>query len=772
MAAIHLKDRFEVTTHPAVITPFEDVDDPLLDADLPVQPVERDDYYIFGPPSQSSDGRYTINSHSSGRGRRFSNRTQLTEPSGPPWPWRAAPPSPPPKPPTATSPPTAAASPTPPPPPTSSPSRSATTAAATNTTTTSSSPTAEEAEDEEEDEDEEEEVLCPECHAHLPAASTATTSTNYSSSSTRWTIKTYAANGLLASPGAWAAAWAEMERVDVAITPHLTAAQHRALQREARAEREREREQRQQAEAAAKEEEQRAAAEAAAAAEEKEKEEREKEKEEERVRAAADAAAAAAAASELAAAEAAAAAAAEAAQREAEAAAEAAAKAKAEAEAERELAVAAARAEEQAAAAQRAEAVQAEVEGREQAAEAQRLRLIGDAAVAAAAERRLAEERVGREVKEAVRRERRRVREEREARLARAREAERQVSLGALVARAAWVVLADWRNWVLVVGLVWALCVGGVRETADVMEVGSRLGFDGVELLPGVGFDNVTVDLQLEKEALVLHTSTVTATATATQTSTAIVTAFVLETLSPQAPAVDEELPEEPAAADHTLGRMAAQDVEDFKDTVFAATTEILATAFAKMEAIISALPVVDEEPPAAEEASEQPASVSPSDLPPSPTPVDETESKDAVFAASTEILATAFEKMEAIIAALTEAYESETKGIQDEALLAGHDDASSSSSSVSPEAPVGDDNHESFTPPTVLDVKAVPSTDLASAAAAAVETEKVPEGTEVCSKRFDLAAYPTCAAPGTSLNNQGGVDLAYFDFAPVCSAY
>ncbi|KAK8177889.1 hypothetical protein IWX90DRAFT_35314 [Phyllosticta citrichinensis] len=53
----------------------------------------------------------------------------------------------------------------------------------------------------------------------------------------RWDIRIFAANGLMRS-SAWSAAWSEMERVDVAITPLLTSAQRLALaaqvEREAR----------------------------------------------------------------------------------------------------------------------------------------------------------------------------------------------------------------------------------------------------------------------------------------------------------------------------------------------------------------------------------------------------------------------------------------------------------------------------------------------------------------------------------------------------------
>ncbi|KAL1637781.1 hypothetical protein SLS56_000336 [Neofusicoccum ribis] len=88
MAALDLdnKNLFEVSTDPAVITPFEDVDDPCadfsFDADVPLPSIERDDAATFAlddRPSPSTDEPYTCTARSSPR--RLSDHTQLTEPS-------------------------------------------------------------------------------------------------------------------------------------------------------------------------------------------------------------------------------------------------------------------------------------------------------------------------------------------------------------------------------------------------------------------------------------------------------------------------------------------------------------------------------------------------------------------------------------------------------------------------------------------------------------------------------------------------------------------
>lgn len=749
MASVH--DRFQVPTDPAVITPFEDVDDPLADADVPVPSIERDDssYYIFGPPSQSSDGRYTTRTHSSiggggGRGRRFSNHTQLTEPSSisdmpsdcfplekqkrsiakaamaPHQPTMTMPrtSSPAISPTTTTTTTThrditayrtgvaaAAASPstkprsshhhsqrprprrthhhtgtttttaidTPtrfhpePTPPTYSPYASPSHSRSPSSShsraplillhvTLLPSPAAlpypphilrrvlprstmrayaqleerladpvlmtrgllvahpreemdvleervleglelrvprvlkcghfyhvddhdhvdqDEGEGEEgvegrkkkekrrdsgveaeaetdaaaaaedennEDADEEEEITCTECHAHLPLPLSPASS---SSPSTRWTIKTYAANGLLAGPGAWSAAWSEMERVDVAITPYLSPAQHRALQ------------------AAVREEEQAVATARAEAEAERDA----------LVRAAEEAG-----------------------RRQAEAEAEArldAERAETEqrleaerVEAEERLEAERAEAEERRKEAEeRLQAERMDAEERLEEKEQERLRLIGSAALAAAAERRAAEERVEEAKVQAVREERKRVREERARRVAEAERARREVPLTTLVRRALWVAAVDWRNVLIAVLGAWLWMGAGIVGSGDVsrsvdLEVG------GVFLDAAVSpfFGNATVEQQFD---VVRTTETVIATATATQTSTAIVTAFILETLAPQA--LEQSASTTTADLSEPTDTPDAVD-EEYKDAIFAATTEILASAFEKMDAIIAAL--------------------------------------------------------------------------------------------------------------------------------------------------------------------------------------
>ncbi|KAK8210790.1 hypothetical protein IWZ01DRAFT_293526 [Phyllosticta capitalensis] len=66
--------------------------------------------------------------------------------------------------------------------------------------------------------------VCTFCHEplHVPP------SLDTANGSDRWDIRIYAANGLMRST-AWSAAWSEMERVDVSITPLLTSAQRLAL---------------------------------------------------------------------------------------------------------------------------------------------------------------------------------------------------------------------------------------------------------------------------------------------------------------------------------------------------------------------------------------------------------------------------------------------------------------------------------------------------------------------------------------------------------------
>ncbi|KKY13938.1 putative flavoprotein oxygenase [Diplodia seriata] len=876
MSSIH--DRFEVTTHPAVITPFEDVDDPLIDADIP-----HNDYYMFGPPSQSSDGRNTINSRSSaGRGRRLSNRTQLTEPSSisdmpsdcfPLAQHKKAMPR-------TSSPqisPTKSASPhrditayrssvvpdenkvkthrrshhRP-----SAPRRSHHTSIVDTPTRfhpdptpqySSSSPshhhltpshhsrsqsraplillhvtllpspsfpypphvmqrvlprstmrafalleerladpvlmtrgllvahprdemdvleervleglelrpprvlkcghfygappssTANDDDDDDEEEaaaneeeeeaaaaaahdkpihrrdsgveattmDEEDaaeadEITCTTCHAHLPLPANANAASSETMTNTRWSIKTYAANGLLAGPGAWAAAWSEMERIDVAVAPHLTAAQHRALARAVREEEEeREREREEERE---KDERARAAA-AAAAAEEAKRQEEEREREREE---------------------------AEEAERRREA--EAAQRAERETqrrehEAEREALVQAAREEERARAAEAA-----------QLAETQRLRLIGNAALAAAAERRAAEERVERERKEAVRAERRRARDERVRSAQAAEKARRELPLGVLLARAAWVVAADWRNVVialLAVVVAWGMMVagGGVGVDLDARLV--AFDFEPVDHRV-FGVDNATAPPP-PLETVVVQTSTVVvATATATHTSTAIVTAFVLETLSPAA--ATTALAEQPSVLpSFSSSPSSSPDVVDadaaFKDAVFAASSDVLASAFEKMQNIVSALTVAYEEGKEEEEAVSSVAVVAAADDDDDDDDDAALFQKDAAFAASSDVLASAFEKMQVIISKLAVAYEGEGKDGDGEAVLPG---------------------------------------------AGLVDVVVVPEATmvvDVC-ERLGLA-YPACAAgeealdvaatavPGTSVL----LGFKYFDPAPVCLA-
>ncbi|OMP82735.1 Reticulocyte-binding protein 2-like protein a [Diplodia seriata] len=898
MSSIH--DRFEVTTHPAVITPFEDVDDPLIDADIP-----HNDYYMFGPPSQSSDGRNTINSRSSaGRGRRLSNRTQLTEPSSisdmpsdcfPLAQHKKAMPR-------TSSPqisPTKSASPhrditayrssvvpdenkvkthhrshhRP-----SAPRRSHHTSIVDTPTRfhpdpmpqySSSSPshhhltpshhsrsqsraplillhvtllpspsfpypphvmqrvlprstmrafalleerladpvlmtrgllvahprdemdvleervleglelrpprvlkcghfygapspssTANDDDDDDEEEaaaneeeeeeaaaaaahdksthrrdsgveatmDEEDaaadEITCTTCHAHLPLPANAVVSETTNTS--RWSIKTYAANGLLAGPGAWAAAWSEMERIDVAVAPHLTAAQHRALARAVREEEEEreEREEREREEEREKDERARAAAAAAAAEEAKRQEEEEREREREEAEAQAE--------------------------RRREAEAEAAQRAEREAameaervtqrreheaamlEAEREALVQAAREEERARAAEAA-----------QLAETQRLRLIGNAALAAAAERRAAEERVERERKEAVRAERRRARDERVRSAQAAEKARRELPLGVLLARAAWVVAADWRNVLialLAVVVAWGWVVdggagGGVGLDASLV----AFDFDPVDHRV-FGVDNATAPPP-PLETAVVQTSTVVATATATHTSTAIVTAFVLETLSPATTSTTTVLAEQPSVLPSSSSSSSSSpDVVDadaaFKDAVFAASSDVLASAFEKMQDIVSTLTVAYEEEKEEEEEEGEEEAVSSVAVVVAADDDDDAAlfQKDAAFAASSDVLASAFEKMQDIISKLTAAYEGEGRDGDGEAVLpvAGLVDV------VVPEAAMVEDVCERL--------------GLAYPACAAGE------------EALDVAAT---AVPGTSVL----LGFKYFDPAPVCLA-
>jgi len=56
--------------------------------------------------------------------------------------------------------------------------------------------------------------VCSVCHHHLRDAKSA-------GGRGKWTVKVYAANGLMRAP-AWAAAWSEMERVDVEILPFIS----------------------------------------------------------------------------------------------------------------------------------------------------------------------------------------------------------------------------------------------------------------------------------------------------------------------------------------------------------------------------------------------------------------------------------------------------------------------------------------------------------------------------------------------------------------------
>lgn len=761
MASIH--DRFQVPTDPAVITPFEDVDDPLADADVPVPSIERDvdsSYYIFGPPSQSSDGRYTTRTHSSIGGgggggrdsRRFSNHTQLTEPSSisdmpsdcfplekqkrlsiakampttatvmAAMPRTSSPAISPttthrditayrngvassstkprsshrPRPRRTHHTTTAIDTPTrfhpEPTPPTYSPHHSHSHTPSHSRSPSSShraplillhvtllpSPAlpypphllrrvlprstmrayaqleerladpvlmtrgllvahpreemdvleervleglelrvprvlkcghfyhqADDDEDEgrkgrrrdsgveadaevetvaaaaaaaeDEEAEEEEEITCTECHAHLPLPPATTTGG-------RWTIKIYAANGLLAGPGAWSAAWSEMERVDVAITPYLSPAQHRALQAAVREE------EAEQADLAARE----AAEREALVRDAEEKGRREAEVEAE------------ARAEEV--------------RREAEARAEQEwkeAEARLEAqrvEAEERLEVEKREAEEarreaeerleaeRMEAEERLEAERMNAEERLEEEKQERLRLIGSSALAAAAERKAAEERVEEAKVQAVREERKRVREERARRVAEAERARREVPLATLVRRALWVAAVDWRNVLIAVLGAWLWMVGSGAVVQQ--SVGTELDVSGVFLNAAVSpfFENTTIEQQFD---VVRTTEIVTATATATQTSTAIVTAFILETLAPQALQQSASTTTAADLSEPTDTPDAAAD-EEYKDAVFAATTEILASAFEKMDAIIAALVEAYEKSADDEDASDE----------------------------------------------------------------------------------------------------------------------------------------------------------------------
>lgn len=267
-----------------------------------------------------------------------------------------------------------------------------------------------------EDEEEEEEEWCPECGDHvarLPAPKPA-----------RWTVKIYAANGLMRA-GAWAAAWSEMERVDVEVAPWVGEAQMRALRRRV-----------------AEEE---GAARRAAVVEEEEREQEVREGREEGRRAA---------------------------EREAEVRAEG---------VERERVRLMAEAEER--------------------AERERLRLIGSAALAAAAERRVAAERV----EEAVRAERRRVRDEAARRRAEKAAAKKEViPLGTLLANYVYVLATDRRN-VLIVLL-----------TALVAFLSMQV------VVPSAELDVLSFSTPVLDNATIVEVGTHT-------TTTATVTAFILE---------------------------------------------------------------------------------------------------------------------------------------------------------------------------------------------------------------------------------------------------
>ncbi|EOD48867.1 putative pathway-specific nitrogen regulator protein [Neofusicoccum parvum UCRNP2] len=275
-------------------------------------------------------------------------------------------------------------------------------------------------------EDEDEEEVCDECSAPLALDDAR-------AGGGRWDVRIYAANGLMRS-GAWAAAWSEMERVDVEISPWISPKQWRAMQ-------------------------------AAVDEEERERQEAERRDDEERRREVAEAEEAV------------------------------------RAEVEREAGVRAARVAKR--------------------AEEEKLRLIGSAALAAAAERKMADERI----KDAVKEERRRQREEvakRRAEMAAARQAARQnIPLGTLLRNSLYVLAADRKNILILLlsTLVAFLSMQSVAPNSQSVEL-EVLSFD----TPAI--DNLAIP---SAPIEVVYT-----------TSTTIVTrtAFLMETFAPALPVV------------------------------------------------------------------------------------------------------------------------------------------------------------------------------------------------------------------------------------------
>lgn len=258
-------------------------------------------------------------------------------------------------------------------------------------------------------------------------------------------------------------------------------------------------------------------------------------------------------------------------------------------------------------------------------AEEEKLRLIGSAALSAAAERRMADERV----KDAVKEERRRVREEAARKRAERAAAKKDIPLGVLLRNSIYVVATDPRNILI---LLLSVLVGflSLQSVAP-----SELPSTELDITP---FDMPIVEnstiplLPLE----VVHTSTTT------------LTAFILQTISPQASVIATAETDRPVSetepsttSSPTAEPTTSPDAETaLKDAIFAATVQILDSAFDKMAAIVSAAQTEASGTPqdeAAEEAIIMP--VSPDGVDHQAPSTGENEGDDKVPAAPVQVV-------------------------------------------------------------------------------------------------------------------------------------